>query len=461
MKKRYDIIIIGGGASGLLLLANICNKATKRTSITMINTGHPIARGIAYSTSNVNHLLNVRVSRMSAFTEDTNHFTNWILSKQEYSEYHSDSLGECFVPRKMYGHYLDELYHSIISDHSKNIDFTYIDDVVIDLKKSENIFTVLLKNNQAIEGVKAVLCTGNQPPITLPGLSSLKNSDRIFINPWDEKAVENINQDEPVFIIGAGLTMVDTAISLIDQGFKNKIIVLSKHGAIPLPHPNERVTVPHSDIVPPSDLHKIFSNLKARIRSAIDNTEWHEPVLEAVRPYTQKIWQELSIEEKNRFMRHINHRWSKLRHRLPLQVYDFIQALIAKNQVELYAGKLISVEENQESLTVEFFNKESNSIIKKEVQRIINCIGPEGNISKVENPLINNMLTSGMIANDALSLGFNATGDGKIINKQGEIVENLFTIGSGLRGILWESTAIPEIRVQAHQMATELVIQYH
>jgi len=69
MKKRYDIIIIGGGASGLLLLANICNKVTRPTSIAMINTGHPIARGIAYSTSNVNHLLNVRVSRMSAFTE--------------------------------------------------------------------------------------------------------------------------------------------------------------------------------------------------------------------------------------------------------------------------------------------------------------------------------------------------------------------------------------------------------
>jgi uncharacterized NAD(P)/FAD-binding protein YdhS len=67
------------------------------------------------------------------------------------------------------------------------------------------------------------------------------------------------------------------------------------------------------------------------------------------------------------------------------------------------------------------------------------------------------MLASGMIAKDPLSLGFNATGKGEIINKKGEVVPNLFTIGSGLRGILWESTAIPEIRVQAHEMANKVL----
>ncbi len=457
MNKEYDLVIVGGGAAGLILLANTFEKATSPLSIALINTGYPTGKGIAYSTKNSNHLLNVRVSRMSAFASDTNHFTNWILSKREYSEYHHENLGERFVARKIYGEYLEDLYQSLLKSENKNIRFDLIIDEVIDIKKTDNEFDIKLKNHESIDGKKVVLCTGNQPPISLPGISNLKSSNKVFINPWDERAVENINPDQPVFIVGAGLTMVDTVISIIDQGFKNKIIVVSKHGAIPMAHPVTRVSVPHPEKAPASDIHEIYSELKSKIRSAIDHTEWHEPVLEAVRPFTQKIWQELPIEQKNRFLRHINHRWAKLRHRLPHEVHDFIQLLIDSNQIELYAGKLEDVQDNGTDLTIRFFDKltESSSTIK--AQRIINCIGPEGDFHKVENPLLKNMLASGMIAKDPLSLGFNATGNGEIINKDGEIVPNLFTIGSGLRGILWESTAIPEIRVQAHEMANKVL----
>ncbi|MFN6091913.1 MAG: FAD/NAD(P)-binding protein, partial [Bacteroidota bacterium] len=452
MNKHYNLVIVGGGAAGLILLANSIEKATSFLSIALINAGYPIGKGIAYSTKNNNHLLNVRVSRMSAFTSDANHFTNWILSKPEYSEYHHENLGEQFVPRKMYGDYLNELYQSLLDSSKDNIQFDLINNEVIDIIREEGVFQIKLKNNESLKGKKVVLCTGNQPPISLPGITNLKHSSKVFINPWDERAVEKINPAQPVFIVGAGLTMVDTVISLIDQGFKNKIIVVSKHGAIPMAHPVTRVSVPHPEKAPASDIHEIYSELKSKIRSAIDHTEWHEPVLEAVRPFTQKIWQELPIEQKNRFLRHINHRWTKLRHRLPNEVYEFIQSLIDSNQIELYAGKLEVIEENDNDLTIRFFDKSTESSITKNAQRIINCIGPEGDFNKVENPLLKNMLASGLIMKDPLSLGFNATGNGEIINKDGEIVPNLFTIGSGLRGILWESTAIPEIRVQAHEM---------
>ncbi|MFM2156581.1 MAG: hypothetical protein RL516_1330 [Bacteroidota bacterium] len=456
MNTEYDLAIVGGGAAGLILLANIFEKATHPLSVVMINAGYPTGKGIAYSTNNNNHLLNVRVSRMSAFTNDANHFTKWILSKPKYSNYHSDNLAERFVPRKMYGEYLGDLFQSILNSDNKNVSFSLIDDEVVDLKKQENSFDIVLKNTPLVNSKKVVLCTGNQPPISLPGISSLQ-SEKVFINPWDNKAVENIDHEKPVFIVGAGLTMVDTVVSLLDQGFKNKIIVVSKHGAIPMAHPVVRVSVPHPEKAPASDIHEIYSDLKSRIRSAIDHTEWHEPVLEAVRPFTQKIWQELSIEQKNRFLRHINHRWSKLRHRLPHEMFDLIQSLIDSKQIELYAGKLLDVHENMDDLTIRFFDKSSETEISVNAQRIINCIGPEGDFDKVDNPLLRNMLSHGLISKDPLSLGFNATGDGRIIDKSGNVLDNLLTIGSGLRGILWESTAIPEIRVQAHEMANKVL----
>jgi uncharacterized NAD(P)/FAD-binding protein YdhS len=456
MNTEYDLAIVGGGAAGLILLANVFEKATKPYSVVMINAGYPTGRGIAYSTNNANHLLNVRVSRMSAFTHDANHFAKWILSKPEYSDYHNDNLAELFVPRKMYGEYLDDLLKSILNSDNTNVSFSLIDDEVVDLNKQDDSFKIILKNTPLINSKKVVLCTGNQPPISLPGISSIQ-SEKVFINPWDDKSVENIDHEKPVFIVGSGLTMVDTVISLVDQGYKNKIIVVSKHGVIPMAHPVLRVAVPHPDKAPASDIHEIYSQLKSRIRSAIDHTEWHEPVLEAVRPFTQKIWQELSIEQKNRFLRHINHRWSKLRHRLPHQVHDLIQTLIDSHQIELYAGKLLNVEENQNELSIKFFDKSTNKEMIVNAQRIINCIGPEGDYDKVESQLLGNMLSHGLISKDPLSLGFNATGDGRIIDKSGNVQDNLLTIGSGLRGILWESTAIPEIRVQANEMAIKVL----
>jgi uncharacterized NAD(P)/FAD-binding protein YdhS len=456
MNKDYDLAIVGGGAAGLILLANIFEKAQNPISVVMINAGYPTGKGIAYSTNNNNHLLNVRVSRMSAFTHDANHFTKWILSNPTYSDYHNDNLAERFVPRKMYGEYLDDLFQSLLNSENKNVNFNLINDEVLNINRDGNAFEIELKNATKINSKKVVLCTGNQPPTSVPGVPSLQ-SEKVFINPWNEKATENIDHEKPVFIVGAGLTMVDTVISLIDQGFKNKIIVVSKHGAIPMSHPVVRVSVPHPEKAPASDIHEIYSELKSRIRSAIDHTEWHEPVLEAVRPFTQKIWQELPIEQKNRFLRHINHRWAKLRHRLPNEVHLLIQSLIDKGQIDLFAGKIVAVQENSSDLTIRFFDKLSDKEITVNAQRIINCIGPEGDFDKVENSLLKNMLSSGLIAKDPLALGFNATGDGRLIDQAGNVQENLLTIGSGLRGILWESTAIPEIRVQAHEMANKVL----
>ena len=117
----------------------------------------------------------------------------------------------------------------------------------------------------------------------------------------------------------------------------------------------------------------------------------------------------------------------------------------------------MNLQENSDDLTITFFDKSSEKEITVNAQRIINCIGPEGDFDKVDNPLLKNMLSHGLISKDPLSLGFNATGDGRIIDKSGNVIDNLLTIGSGLRGILWESTAIPEIRVQAHEMANKVL----
>jgi len=52
-----------------------------------------------------------------------------------------------------------------------------------------------------------------------------------------------------------------------------------------------------------------------------------------------------------------------------------------------------------------------------------------------------------------------ATPDGRVIGKTGKPSPVVSTLGTALKGILWESTAIPEIRTQARDLALRLLAE--
>ncbi len=71
------IAIIGAGFSGTLLAVNLLNQTDARV-ILIERLPERVGRGVAYSTKESNHLLNVRASNMSAFPDDPDHFVTWL-----------------------------------------------------------------------------------------------------------------------------------------------------------------------------------------------------------------------------------------------------------------------------------------------------------------------------------------------------------------------------------------------
>jgi len=64
------------------------------------------------------------------------------------------------------------------------------------------------------------------------------------------------------------------------------------------------------------------------------------------------------------------------------------------------------------------------------------------------------------LTQDNLKLGIKAnTETFQIINSDGKPHTNLYTIGSNLKGELWESTAVNELRGQAEKLAEKLKAQ--
>ncbi|CUB00567.1 FAD/NAD(P)-binding protein [Pannonibacter indicus] len=70
----HHIAIIGAGASGRLLAANLGRLTAGRIRISLIEQADRIARGIAYAPVDRGHLLNTRVRNMSAYADAPDHF---------------------------------------------------------------------------------------------------------------------------------------------------------------------------------------------------------------------------------------------------------------------------------------------------------------------------------------------------------------------------------------------------
>ena len=94
------------------------------------------------------------------------------------------------------------------------------------------------------------------------------------------------------------------------------------------------------------------------------------------------------------------------------------------------------------------------------VAKVINCTGPRTDYSKYQHPLLINLLARGLIDHDPLALGINASPGLEVLRYRRGPTGWLFTLGPPLKGMLWESTAIAEIRLQARALAESLVSRF-
>ena len=185
------------------------------------------------------------------------------------------------------------------------------------------------------------------------------------------------------------------------------------------------------------------------------NSNWRA-VIDSLRPHTQAIWRQLPELEKRIFMQHLSRYWNVARHRIPPECAEVLDQLQARNQLRILKGRLKNIETNENGKFHVFYSFDG-AMKNLSVGAIFNCIGSESNFKRVETALVKNLMAKGAIKNDRLNLGIDATPDGKIINCEGKISDKIFAVGTALKGVLWESTAMPEIRAQTYKLALALL----
>jgi len=77
-------------------------------------------------------------------------------------------------------------------------------------------------------------------------------------------------------------------------------------------------------------------------------------------------------------------------------------------------------------------------------------------VSRSADPLLRALVRRGVVAPDPLRLGVDGTPAGEVRDVSGQVVPGLYVVGPPRKGVLWETTAVPEIRGQAAALAHRL-----
>jgi uncharacterized NAD(P)/FAD-binding protein YdhS len=190
VKFHGSIGIIGAGFSGTMLAAHLVEQSATPIKVLLFDRAAAFGSGVAYSTPNAKHLLNVRAANMSAYESDPDHFIRWLertsaasVTTTSGSDFVSRGICSDFVSRGIYGQYLRETLAACLKTHPGS-SVTVVGAEVTELQVGQQF--VELRSVDGHHSVDyAVLCIGNFPPALPVALQSkAASSIRYIPNPW-------------------------------------------------------------------------------------------------------------------------------------------------------------------------------------------------------------------------------------------------------------------------------------
>jgi uncharacterized NAD(P)/FAD-binding protein YdhS len=429
------IIIIGGGASAAVLASHLLREPDSDVRVTIIEKDSAVGLGLAYGRAERCHLLNVRASNMSAFPDIPDHFLQWLRATRLLDERNSGSF--FFAPRPVYGRYLQSLLDP--SDTRLHI----VQGECRSVRPLRSGVEVTLAGGASHFSHIAVLATGNEPSV-LP-------SGDCWTGPWADPAESGIAWDDSVAILGTGLTMVDTVLSLLERGHRGPILAISRHGLMPRVHRHvEPLCIDAAEMPFGKELSYFLRWVRGLARER--GGGWR-CVVDGLRPFAHQIWQSWPAPVKRRFLRHARTWWDVHRHRMAPEIEQRISDLIASGQLQVIAGKVTAVHATASGVSVAYRPRGASTTETANVKRILSCIGVGVDPADSRNPVVRNLIAEGFARQDELKLGIDVATDCAVIDRNGEASARLFAIGPITRSRFWEIVAIPDIRIQCSQLA--------
>jgi uncharacterized NAD(P)/FAD-binding protein YdhS len=430
--REVPVAIVGGGFSGTILAAQLARRGIG--SVLIDGTGR-LGRGVAYSTTEPAHLLNVPAEAMSAWSGEADHFAERFEAEGGHRR--------DFAERRLFGRYLDKILDdAVASGFTRTVNAT-----AASAKRRDGGWHVELDNG-TVEAAALVLASGNQEPQPLSAFSGAR--DRLISDPWGSAAQARVRElaasGESALLIGTGLTMVDLVLSLDAAGHRGTIVALSRRGLIPRSHADYEPAPVEFDELPLGDIRGLGRWLRQRAAKV----GWRAAV-DSLRPHTQALWQGLGGEQQRRFLRHGRAWWDVHRSRIAPQVAKTIAGLIGEGRLTVMAGRIVTARDTGDALEVEIRRRGASTPQTLCFAYAFNCTGPLHSISRTRDPLLRSLLDAGQVRADHLGIGLEVDERSRAAGG-----ERIWALGPLTKGRYWEIIAVPDIREQAATVADDI-----
>lgn len=449
------IVIIGAGFSGTVTAIEYLRRAQCGDVLIMINRSGKMARGLAYGTNSPHHLLNVPAGNMTALVDQPDSFLAYC------KDHGHEGVGSSFMPRQIYGEYLEHLLETAVVDSAAAC-LRLVGDVTA-IRHLESGSEVAIAGQPSVRADHVVLAFGNFPPAQPAGVEAIVDSDAYSRDPWGPLPAIQSGQAPDVLLIGSGLTAVDALIEIRQHYPQATFTLLSRRGLLPtghrdrLPTPGYSGDIARKVLQAPVTLRRLVRTMREEIALAPDL--WRD-IVAAIRPVTPALWQALDTHERGRFLRHLQPYWDVHRHRLAPASHRLLERTLEDITVQVVAGRVLSLNSKANGVKAVIKRRRSRTQIEMSFDWVINCTGPSTRIRHLHSPLIQQLLADGMLSVDPLELGLLTAPDGAVIDQSGVELAWLSYVGPMLRATWWEATAVPELRRHAQELAIRLAGLY-
>ncbi len=449
------IAIIGGGAAAATLLGELLGREVPQPLHIDWYTGTGVpGRGVAYANPSPRLLLNVRAASMGLFAGKPQGFLDFVQRAD------ASVRGTDFVPRWRYGDYLeDEVRRALAHGKARGHDVQSVP-LCADALVPEASGVTVVCGDDARPVDAAVLAIGSLPPHPLAGVSAAaRASGRYAVDPWLLLTNEPAPSAE-VIVIGMGLTAIDVILELAARWPDTRFTALSRHGHWPEPH-LPTMAIPSNDgselvegLLEDADLWRWMHLLRETMGLEDD---WRS-VFDSLRPHAALLWAQLPSAQRARFLRHAHWAWELARHRMPVPVVMAVAELERSGRLTHRRGRVRSVDVDADGATLALTLQAPGPGAPDQLHAglVVQATGMAFDARHTTHPLLRQMVLNRHVVPDPLGLGLVATPDCRLCHPGGAW-PHLFALGSLLRGTLWESTAMPEIRQQARAVVDQLL----
>ncbi|QJI20620.1 MULTISPECIES: FAD/NAD(P)-binding protein [unclassified Pseudomonas] len=493
------ITVIGGGASSVSFIYAILNGLERygchsNVSIFLVDKQSQCGRGLAYSEDCSTNILNTRAEFISPFPDQSGHFYNWLLANREVWEDDFPDIELCpqaFLPRPLFGLYLAHMIQFLVKKAvGLGCQLIPVHDEVVSMSFShDGRVVVLTKGNLSFPSDHVVLSCGNARSLEYRHMAS---AEGFFSSPYPiKRTCRLIQKQASVAIVGSRLSAIDAVIGLTANGHEGSITLHSRTGALPsvrgtqgrykptiLTPETVKSCISRAGVVRLEDVLRWTTQELALEGKPVAMADWptmcsqrpavefleaeidaaHHPrfwqsVLYSTNAVLDLIWPAMPDEDKKMFLGYSSW-WMAYRVSIPIENALKVKSLLESGQLSIIKGELEVIECNGRFI-LEVVNQSDKSY--RDYDAVVVATGTPRDVSKFDNPLVQNILQQGVGCVDPFGGVKVSTESGGLINHLGHVDDRITVLGELTSGAFFFTSAL-EINARHSTIRAEYVL---